>query len=440
MFLKPFRVKTQTAVKGSDRKKLRSEIQQQFPCLTSAQVADLIPGKGDMTQAKIVTNSDSDFMVYFFQKNPIFFESFKNLFPTVYTLWKFPDILPVFTTYPPVLDKLLKGADLMLPGVEVKGEHGPKMFGKLQKGDLCLVRLKGNKAPVMLGEALLSGEDMYMSALKGKGVRTLHILGDHLWEMGDKSKPPLIPDGEDDDDTDNESDGDESSQAAEGACRAMEELSVQEKGDNNSTDAGAAAAQVNEDDGGEEDEDGAAAEGGIYMTSESLEPEDMDQLLESCFKCALKAKMSKSDLPLLTSTVLKGYMQPYAQGRSLDLKKSSYKKLSKFLQQMQSEGFIKLKTISKGVDAITEFDKSHIGLRGLEIPEIVPEQSSEESSSEEKFEPPLFTDVLCVTANVMILLSPYGYTKGATISTQELREIITDYVKANELQNKNNQE
>ena len=64
------------------RKKLRADIEQQFPCLSSAQVADLIPGKGDMTQVKIITHSDGDFVVYCNQKNPIFFESFKNLYPT----------------------------------------------------------------------------------------------------------------------------------------------------------------------------------------------------------------------------------------------------------------------------------------------------------------------------------------------------------------------
>ena len=35
---------------------------------------------------------------------------------TVYTLWKFPDMLPVFTTYPPVFDKLLKGAGKCVRG------------------------------------------------------------------------------------------------------------------------------------------------------------------------------------------------------------------------------------------------------------------------------------------------------------------------------------
>ena len=64
--------------------------------------------------------------------------------------------------------------------------------------------------------------------------------------MGDQSKPPLIPDDEaDDDSNDEEENGDDAgtpTQAAEGASQLMEELSVQEKGEENST-AGAAAVE-----------------------------------------------------------------------------------------------------------------------------------------------------------------------------------------------------
>lgn len=89
----------------------------------------------------------------------------------------------------------------------------------------------------------------------------------HFREMGDQSKPPLIPDDEaDDDSNDEEENGDDAgtpTQAAEGASQLMEELSVQEKGEENST-AGAAAVEsgvgsdVGDDDG---DEDEGAAEG-----------------------------------------------------------------------------------------------------------------------------------------------------------------------------------
>ena len=48
-------------------------------------------------------------------------------------------------TYAPSVLFVVWCADLMLPGVKVKGEPHPKMFGDLQKGDLCLVRLTGNR-------------------------------------------------------------------------------------------------------------------------------------------------------------------------------------------------------------------------------------------------------------------------------------------------------
>ena len=45
--------------------------------------------------------------------------------------------------------------------------------------------------------------------------------------------------------------------------------------------------------------------------------------------------------------------------KTLDVKKSSYKKLSKFLQHMQQQGFITVKELSKGVDSITAIHRDH---------------------------------------------------------------------------------
>jgi len=44
---------------------------------------------------------------------------------------------------------------------------------------------------------------------------------------------------------------------------------------------------------------------------------------------------------------------------SLDVKKSSYKKLSKFLAAMQQRGFIQVKELSKGVESIVSIDQDH---------------------------------------------------------------------------------
>jgi len=37
------------------------------------------------------------------------------------------------------------------------------------------------RAPVAVGRAALSGSDMFESAMRGKGVQIIHMLGDELW-------------------------------------------------------------------------------------------------------------------------------------------------------------------------------------------------------------------------------------------------------------------
>jgi len=46
-------------------------------------------------------------------------------------------------------------------------------------------------------------------------------------------------------------------------------------------------------------------------------------------------------------------------GSSLDVKKSSYKKLSKFLAAMQQKGFVQVKELSKGVESIISIHHDH---------------------------------------------------------------------------------
>lgn len=88
--------------------------------------------------------------------------------------------------------------------------------------------------------------------------------------------------------------------------------------------------------------------------------EQMDELLEQCFLHALKSRVKKADLPLLTSTLLGSHMFSCCpEGQQLDIKKSSYKKLSKFLQHMQQEQIVQVKELSKGVESIVAVDWRH---------------------------------------------------------------------------------
>ena len=49
-----------------------------------------------------------------------------------------------------------------------------------------------------------------------------------------------------------------------------------------------------------------------------------------------------------------------------------------------------------------------VRLRGFAVPEIVEEETGGDSA-EERFQPPQITDVLCVTAATLPLLSPLGF-------------------------------
>uniref|UniRef100_A0A4W4DW84 DM2 domain-containing protein n=1 Tax=Electrophorus electricus TaxID=8005 RepID=A0A4W4DW84_ELEEL len=356
MFTKAFRVKSNTVIKGSDRRKLRADVSAAFPSLSADQLGELVPNKEELNIVKIYAHKGDAVTLYVLQKSPIFFQLEKQLYPTVYTLWRYADILPAFTTWPQVVQKLIGGADLMLPGVVVSSTGLPDVH----QGDCCAISVVSNRAPVAVGTAALSSSEMISSAMKGKGVNVLHTYMDQLWAFGDKTAPPVIP-------------------VADG--------SVQVEGGVEGLDSGGEGKEEVMKCEGEESEGPRGFTAQCTLTL-ILNPftEQMDSLLFQCFLHALKIKVKKSELPLLTSTFLRKHMAACCpKGKHLDIKKSSFKKLSKFLQCMQKEhSLVRVKELSKGVDSIVEVDWKN------------PE-------------------------------------KGAVLQASEVRTIITDYVKRNDL-------
>uniref|UniRef100_A0A2I2ZR02 Eukaryotic translation initiation factor 2D n=1 Tax=Gorilla gorilla gorilla TaxID=9595 RepID=A0A2I2ZR02_GORGO len=300
MFAKAFRVKSNTAIKGSDRRKLRADVTTAFPTLGTDQVSELVPGKEELNIVKLYAHKGDAVTVYVSGGNPILFELEKNLYPTVYTLWSYPDLLPTFTTWPLVLEKLVGGADLMLPGLVMP----PAGLPQVQKGDLCAISLVGNRAPVAIGVAAMSTAEMLTSGLKGRGFSVLHTYQDHL-------------------------------------C---------------------------------------------------------------------------------------------PEGRQLDIKKSSYKKLSKFLQQMQQEQIIQVKELSKGVESIVAVDWKHPRITSFVIPEPSPtSQTIQEGSREQPYHPPDIKPLYCVPASMTLLFQESGHKKGSFLEGSEVRMIVINYAKKNDL-------
>ncbi len=67
------------------------------------------------------------------------------------------------------------GADVMAPGIV---DADPDLV----EGDWCWIRDERNKQPLAVGRCLMPGAEMGPST-KGKAVRSVHVLGDRLWEL-----------------------------------------------------------------------------------------------------------------------------------------------------------------------------------------------------------------------------------------------------------------
>ncbi|XP_051677230.1 eukaryotic translation initiation factor 2D isoform X2 [Oryctolagus cuniculus] len=378
MFAKAFRVKSNTAIKGSDRRKLRADVAAAFPTLGTDQVSELVPGKEELNTVKLYAHRGDAVTVYVSGGNPILFELEKNLYPT----------------------------DLMLPGLVVP----PAGLPQVQKGDLCAIALVGNRAPVAIGVAAMSTEEMLTSGLKGRGFSVLHTYQDHLWRSGDKSSPPsiapLVVDPADLND-DKES------------VQVNPVLQGEEEGNGETALSEATSA-------GGQDQD---------PTDSRTLQEQMDELLQQCFLHALKCRIQKADLPLLTSTLLGSHMFSCCpEGHQLDIKKSSYKKLSKFLQHMQQEQIVQVKELSRGVESVVAVDWRHPRITSFVIPEpSLTSQSVQEGSREQPYRPPDIKPLYCVPASMTLLFQESGHKKGSVLEGSEVRAIIINYAKKNDL-------
>ncbi|KAK3540250.1 hypothetical protein QTP70_028443 [Hemibagrus guttatus] len=435
MFTKAFRVKSNTVIKGSDRRKLRADVSAAFPSLSVDHLNELVPNKEELNVVKIYAHKGDAVTLYVLHRNPMFFQLEKQLYPTVYTLWRYPDLLPALATWPAVVQKLTGGADLMLPGVVVSSTGLPDV----NQGDSCAVNVVSNRAPVAVGTAAMSSREMRSSGMKGKGVNVLHTYMDQLWAFGDKTAPPVIPvtdpSVQAEADTDRQESGEEET----------EDLAQESEGQNNCGTAAVLSSLQNLQDlslrEGEKEEETEEVQG---EQEDSRSPQgkfsqQMDSLLFQCFLHALKSKVKKSELPLLTGTFLRKHMASCCpKGKNLDIKKSSYKKLSKFLQSMQKEhNLVRVKELSKGVDSIVEVDWKNPELCSFCVPEdgeTPPEECSEDREScEEVYKPPEITLLYGVTSRLEPLFQDVQKKKGAVLQASEVRSIITEYVKKNEL-------
>ncbi|XP_076279214.1 eukaryotic translation initiation factor 2D isoform X2 [Lasioglossum baleicum] len=381
---------------------------------------------------KITTHNGQLCKLYCVAKIPMFFQVdtlHLPLLPTIYTLWHHPNLLVVFTTRQPVISKLASGADLMLPGVVIKEPVTLYSFGKLQKGTLVSVDTDDNKASVAVGITALSSEDMYMSGGYGKCIEILHVVGDTLCQLGKPPTRPNLGPSVNIDDNDDKSENDEDTRQAN---KIDDNTLIDTMSDLRVSDeylAHESAGEENAEKNMEESVETENAEELIEMSDTVLDPvQEMDNLLEYCFLKACKKSVKPVDLPMLVSNFFKNHlMAACPPDKSIDIKKSRYKKLSVFLAEMKAKGVINT-SITKGVESLLSIKFDHPLVRRLVVlEEPAPVEPVVSNTA-------VVSECYKVTAHVVPILSKFGYEKGDVMKRAEIRKCFTDYVKLENLQ------
>ncbi|CAO0798618.1 unnamed protein product [Mucor circinelloides] len=239
--------------------------------------------------------------------------------------------------------------DLMIPGL-VLGPEGK--LPELNTGDLVAITIKGYSVPLAIGTmAVPTSEIRPRSGMKGKAVHIIHVYEDFLWAMGDKSGPPELESISDDEYEEEEEEEEETA----------EEEQDQKPSESEQLNETNALAQKMEE----------TSITDTKSTAKQLTTTEIDEWLKKSLYHALvfkiKSENASSVLPLSASSIYSAYIMPCRPldvGSEIDIKKSSWKKLQKFLKAMDKAGLIKTKE-QRGETMVVSVNYSHPSLQDL---------------------------------------------------------------------------
>eukprot|EP00898_Chlorokybus_atmophyticus_P001535 jgi/Chlat1/2382/Chrsp17S02649 len=439
MFKKPSPVQHQNRLSGSDRKKLRARLRERFPAADDTALDHLLPAKGDILVLKLANRS----LIYGVDGQvPMWIDTTGkgDLFPTVFALWEVPTLVPAFTLkHSEVSRWVLGGADAMLPGVDIP-EGG---FQPFREGEVWSVKVPGNPAPIAVGTTALDSQAA--ASGRGKALRVVHFFPDTLWESAPGK--PVPNEGFQHDVV--KSLGDEAGPAPESAEGDELHRDATEAPAADPEDAATAAATAGmatlltaeshaaQDNGKEE------AEVEAPSASATVPVEDMDSLLQNCLLLALHKLVKDKDLPIAGGTFWSNYiLLARPAGTHVDIKKSSFKKVSKFIQKYEKEGLLAAKEDRKTKEmVVTGVNRKHELFTSF-VPdrtETVASQAAaaaaaaSESTQSAKLE---VHEVYKASPATQPVLEAVGADTSGFYTEKEVSELVFQYIKEKDLTSK----
>ncbi|MFZ3383711.1 MAG: RNA-binding protein [Candidatus Methanoperedens sp.] len=159
------KIKSRNVLRKTDQKALVSDIVEAFGDASSFESRKL----------EYVESDGQDFI--FVDGEPLLFKIDGKIFPTVKGALKLNPTRRRVLVDPGAVRFIINGADTMSPGIV---EADPA----INIGDLVIIVEKAHGKAIGIGRALMSGKEMVGG--KGKAVKSIHYVGDELWNLEQK--------------------------------------------------------------------------------------------------------------------------------------------------------------------------------------------------------------------------------------------------------------
>ena len=437
-------LKSFTSIRSGDRKRLIQEVIDNFNVPlsdvseeVSAEIkAQLVPAK--IQTARFLTHTDAGGVLYVNDgdEKPLWFrpdgdKEGSALVPSLSTLWRNPEMLPVVYTPKPVLGPLQNGADLM-----VRGMVGP--FPDVKTGGLTAVALYPSGPIVAVGIAATDFRDIGVSeeTSKGKGVIILHAYGDYLWEMGGKEKLPVVKEQQKDEYIEKVSE-DSIIHGVENMEVGTDAKEIQIINPPSSLSQNEPAEQIDKI---EKNDD-------VAEQSEKIEPSlaDIDNAytqaaLYGFHKIVKEGRENEIELPLSSSNYMSWHVNPYllAPFSGLGIKKSSWKKVSAFIKKALEKDLKLVRTreragdiVITGVDwkskVIEEFEPYKIKKTVVQKPQGA-EEIGQHSQQRQETHSLKIIEIYRPPSKLNTLFDAVAHDRKAYYSLQELRYVLLTYI------------
>lgn len=453
MFKKSLEAKSQQRLSGADRKKLKRTIKERFRNASDSEIDSILPPKAEITIVKLQNRVH----LYGVEGGfPMFFDidgRGTEIFPTVYALWKVPDLLPAFILKGGEVSRfVIGGADLMFPGISIPAEGLPSFA----EGEPWAVKVPGNLAPIAVGTTTMSSTAALKAGLRGKALRITHYYRDSLWELVEGH---YVPNAGFLEDVVFEDPSLSSASQASDSCEGVNEASsdpqndISNKKEGESVDVLDLTSEANPSSTAQLDVSNDPAEqitanvDDLEVTDEesnvkvhhTLSTEDVDALLDKCLLQALHTTVKDKDLPMPGSTLWAGHVLPCRpSGITLDIKKSSYKKLSKWLQAKSSTTLISVKEDKHKKEVVlNSVNRNHpeyTSFRPEKRQAEKSDQTSDHAASESRSHKTLeVAEIYKPSVHVNPIFASVGVDTGKLFSASEATDIVFRYIEKENL-------